>query len=77
MSDEAAEDVVVVQAPVHYPIVRVPFRRTKNTFVVMSEAYEVNSIAFVVVGVYLFTSLKIIEGHRKVLTSCDKVLSIM
>ena len=46
MTDERAEDVVIVKGPVHHSVVVVSFRGGKNAFVVMSEFNEVDAVAF-------------------------------
>ena len=52
MADEAAQDVVVMQGPVHDPVVRVPLAGTQNALIVMGEPHQVHSIILVVICVY-------------------------
>ena len=49
----------------------------ENAFVVVGELHEVYAIALTVVGVDLFTTLKIVETHREVFTASHQVLAIM
>jgi hypothetical protein len=52
VTNKAAKYIIVVQWPIHYAIMRVPFTCTKNTLIVMSKLYEVNSIVLIVICVY-------------------------
>ena len=48
---EAAENVIVVQRPVHYPELLLSAAHAENALVVMRESYKIDPIIFIVVSV--------------------------
>lgn len=53
MADERAENVVVMERPVHNTVVGVSLRGAENAFVVVGELHQIYPVILVVVGVDL------------------------
>ena len=77
MANERAQNVIVVQAPVHYPLVIVSLGRCQNALVVVSELDQVDTISLRVVRVDLLSALEIVEADAEVLAPGDQVLAIV
>ena len=57
MAYKGAQYVVVMQRPVHYTVIIVPFAGCQYALVVMGEFYEIDPIPFAVVSVHFVSSL--------------------
>ena len=77
MANERAQNVIVVQAPVHYPLVIVSLGGCQNALVVVSELDQVDTISLRVVRVDLLSALEIVEADAEVLAPGDQVLAIV
>ena len=77
MANERAQNVIVVQAPVHYPLVIVSLGSCQNALVVVSELDQVDTVSLRVVRVDLLSALKVVEADAEVLAPGDQVLAIV
>ena len=77
MANERAQNVIVVQAPVHYPLVIVSLGGCQNALIVVSELDEVHPISLRVVRVDLLSALKVVKADAEVLAAGNQVLSIV
>jgi len=77
MANERAQNVIVVQAPVHYPLVIVSLGGCQNALIVVSELDEVHPISLRVVRVDLLSALEVVKTDTEVLAAGDQVLSIV
>ena len=57
MTYKGAQYVVVMQRPVHYTVIIVPFAGCQYALVVMGKFYEIDPIPFAVVSVHFVSSL--------------------
>lgn len=56
MPDERAQNVVVVEGPVHDAVVRVAFACCEDALVMMSKLNQVNTVPLTIISVHLLTS---------------------
>lgn len=52
MSNEAAQNIIVMERPVHNSIMLFSSTHTENTFIMMCESYKINSVIFIIVSIY-------------------------
>lgn len=77
MTQEGAENVVVVKGPVHDPVLVVTLAGTENALVVVRETHEIHTIVLVVVCVYFLSPLEVVECDGVVITAGYQVLAIV
>jgi len=75
--NEAAEDVVVVQTPVHYAVVVVSLRGSENALVVVRELHEIDAVPLAVVSVHFLASFQVIETDTEVFAASNEELSVV
>ena len=77
MANERAQNVIVVQAPVHNPLVIVSLGGCQNALIMVSELDEVHPISLRVVRVDLLSALKVVKADTEILAAGDQVLAIV
>lgn len=77
MADEGAQNVIVVQTPVHYSLMVIALGRGKDALVVVRELDQVHSISLRIVRIDFFSSLEVVKADAEVFTAGDQVLAIM
>lgn len=60
MTQETAKNIIVMQRPVHYPILIFALTCTKNTLIVVSESHEVDSVILVIICVNFPDSINLL-----------------
>ena len=77
MAQERAEDVVVVERPVHDAVLVLSSGDTENALVVVGEPHQIYTIVPVVVGVHFFASLQVVEADTHVIRTSNQVPPVM